>query len=68
MTNSVLLREKINQSGYKLRFIAERAGLTYQGLMNKINNKSEFRAKEIQAICELLDMTETERGAIFFSE
>ena len=58
MTNTELLREKIDQSGYKLRFIAEKIGITYQGLLNKINNRSEFRANEIQALYDLLDLTE----------
>ena len=47
MTNTELLREKIDQSGYKLRFIAKKIGITYQGLLNKINNRSEFRANEM---------------------
>lgn len=66
MTNTKLLREKIDQSGYKLRFIAEKAGITYQGLLNKINNKTEFRAGEIQALYNLLKLTEKERTKIFF--
>lgn len=65
MTNTKLLREKIEQSGYKLRFIAEKIGITYQGLLNKINNRSEFRANEIQALYDLLGLTEEERVAIF---
>ena len=32
MTNTELLREKINASGYKLQFVAEKCGLTYFGL------------------------------------
>lgn len=28
MTNTELLREKIEQSGYKLRFIADKIGIT----------------------------------------
>ena len=66
MTNTELLREKIDQSGYKLQFIAAKTGLTYQGLLNKINNESEFRASEIQILTVLLDLNETERNAIFF--
>ena len=66
MTNTELLREKIDQSGYKLRFIAKKIGITYQGLLNKINNRSEFRANEIQALYDLLGLTEEERVAIFF--
>ena len=64
MTNTELLREKINQSGYKPRFIAKKIGITYQGLLNKINNRSEFRANEIQALYDLLGLTEEERVAI----
>ena len=41
MTNTQLLREKMEQSGYKLRFIASAVGLTYQGLLNKMNNVAE---------------------------
>ena len=44
MTNTELLREKIDQSGYKLRFIAKKIGITYQGLLNKINNRSEWQS------------------------
>ena len=67
MTNTELLREKMEQSGYKLRFIAMKAGLTYQGLLNKLNNVREFKASEIKALCDLLKLSETERTAIFFS-
>lgn len=66
MTNTELLREKIAKSGYKLRFIAEATGITYQGLLNKINNRSEFRANEIQILYDLLGLTEEERVSIFF--
>lgn len=68
MTNTELLRAKIEQSGYKMRFIACKVGITYQALLNKINNQSEFRAKEIQALYNLLHLTEEERVAIFFAE
>ena len=67
MTDTMLLREKIDQSGYRLRFIANKMGLTYQCFLNKINNKSEFKASEIQALHDLLDLTEDERIAIFFA-
>lgn len=67
MTDTVLLRKKMDQSGYKLRFIAEKAGLTYQGLLNKLNNIREFKASEIKALSDLLNLTEAERTAIFFS-
>ncbi len=67
MTDTELLRKKIEQSGYKMRFIANKMGITYQGLLNKINNRSEFRAREIQILHNLLGLTEEERVAIFFA-
>ena len=44
MTNTALLREKIDESGYKIRFVAKKIGITYQGFLKKINNESEFKA------------------------
>lgn len=66
MTDTKLLRDKIEQSGYKLRFIANKIGITYQGLLKKINNETEFKASEIQALYILLNLNEQEREAIFF--
>lgn len=68
MTDTKLLREKLEESGYKLRFIAEKIGITYQAFLNKINNDSEFRASEIQALHNLLHLTEEERVSIFFAD
>lgn len=68
MTNTKLLREKINQSGYKLRFIASSIGLTYQGFLKKMKNETEFKASEIQALYVLLNLNEEERKSIFFCD
>lgn len=68
MTETKLLKEKIDQSGYKLKFIAKKVGLTYQGLLNKINNHSEFRASEIQKLSEILSLTKDEQISIFFTQ
>lgn len=68
MTNSELLREKISLSGYKLQFIAEKMGLTYQGFLKKINNESEFKASEIKSLQTILRLSKKERDAIFFYE
>jgi hypothetical protein len=66
MTDTNLLRAKIEASGYKLRFIAAKVGITYQGLLKKMNNETEFKASEIQALVGLLGLDENEREAIFF--
>lgn len=66
MTNTALLRKKIDESGYKLRFIAKQIGITYQGFLKKINNESEFKAKEIMILCDLLKIDIQEKELIFF--
>ncbi len=66
MTNTKILREKIDESGYKMCYIAKRLGLTYQGFLNKINNESEFKASEIQILCDLLNFNIQQKENIFF--
>lgn len=67
MTNTALLREKIDESGYKLRFIAKKIGITYQGFLKKINNETEFKASEIKSLQNLLNLTDEIRDKIFLS-
>lgn len=66
MTNTELLRKKIDDSGYKLTYIAKQIGITYQGFLKKINNETEFKATEIQLLCELLNIGIQEKEDIFF--
>ena len=47
LTDVNALKNWINQHGLKKGFIAEKLGITLQGLLNKIENKSEFKASEI---------------------
>lgn len=68
MTNTTLLRQKIDESGYKLQFLAEKCGLTYYGLMKKVNNETEFKASEIKVLKELLKLTNEEANKIFFAQ
>ena len=65
--NSTLLKEKIDESGYKIRGLAERIGISYQALYNKINGKTEFVTSEIVALTSLLSLNRAEQFKIFFS-
>lgn len=67
MTNTEILRRKMDSSGYKLTFIAKQCGLTYQGFMNKVNNTTDFTAPEIKTLRDLLKMTAEEAETIFFA-
>ena len=66
MTNTVLLQKRIDESGYKINFIAKKCGLTYQGFIKKVKNESEFKASEIQILKELLNLSDEDSNAIFF--
>ena len=68
MLNSELLKNRINDSGLKKKFIAEQLGITYQGYYLKENGINEFTASEIQGVKKLLALTDKDVKAIFFSE
>jgi len=70
MTNTVLLEELISKSGYKKSYIAKAIGLkSAYGLAKKIRNENEFKAKEINALCELLKIDSLEeKERIFFAD
>lgn len=68
MTNTKLLNEAIERSGFKRSYIAKALGLSAYGLAKKINNESEFKASEINALCDLLKIkVPEEKEAIFFA-
>ena len=63
-----LLRKKIDQSGFKLTYVAERCGLTYQGFKKKLDGDTEFKASEIAVLKDMLNLTDAEVQAIFFGD
>ena len=67
MTNKDLLERYIESSGYKKSFIAKKLGITSYGFLLKVNNKSEFKATEIEILCTLLNIDVADRMAIFFA-
>ena len=68
MTNTALLEQYIEKSGYKKSFIAEQLGLTEYGFTLKVNNKSEFKASEMTILCNLLKINAKDKEAIFFAK
>ena len=68
MTNTKMLEKAIQDCGLKKRFIAEKLGVSRSGLVNLINNRAEFRAKQILTLCNLLHLTEAQRDQIFFAD
>ena len=68
MTNTSLLEQYIDKSGYKKSYIAAQLGITTYGFTLKINNKSEFKASEITILCKLLKISAKDKDAIFFAK
>jgi hypothetical protein len=68
MTNSVLLKNKIKESGLRLGFIVEKLGTSYAWFKKKLEGKKDFNAAEIQMLCEILNITDLEeKDRIFFA-
>lgn len=68
MTNAEMLRKKMEESGVSYTFLADKLGISRQGLYNKIDNKSEFKASEISIATEVLHLTRKERDEIFLTK
>jgi len=69
MTNTVRLNELIKKSGLKKGWIADRLHLSSYGFRRKLWNKSQFKAGEIKALCELLGIASLEEiSDIFFND
>ena len=68
MTNTELLKQYIERSGLKLGYIAERLYISRSTLYQKIENKSDFRQKEIKLLCAMLHIdTAEEQSRIFLA-
>ncbi len=68
MTNTVLLQEYIDKSGYKKSFIAKALSITAYAFSMKVNGKNEFKASEIDILCKLLNIGVRDRMRIFFAQ
>ena len=68
MTNVEKLRKKISDSGYKISYLAKQLSITPQGLYLKLNGTNQFKALEIQILCRILGITNSEEmKEIFFA-
>lgn len=67
MTDVDELRKVLDASGYKLRFVAEKCGLTYQGFLPKMKGESEFTQTEILTLKDLLHLSNSQVQEIFLS-
>jgi len=65
MRGRELLKQKIDESGLKVGFIAKKLGITTQGFYYKMNGRNEFKASEIKILKDILHLSEDEITLIF---
>jgi orotate phosphoribosyltransferase-like protein len=65
MTDTMKLEVEIMKSGLTKKEIADELGLTVQGFLLKMQNKTEFKASEIQKLQNILHL---ENKDIFFAD
>lgn len=68
MTNVKLLEQLIQQSGLKKGFVADKIGVSRTTFYAQLKGKAEFKASQIRALCDVLDIKDDETiRAIFFA-
>jgi len=68
MTDVVLLKEKIAESGMKQKAIYQRLRISKTMWYYKLNGKYPFTAEQIQVLCDVLRITSLrEKERIFFA-
>ena len=68
MTDFNALREKIDDSGMTMVAISAKSGILRETLYNRLNGKGDFTASEMIGLSKTLNLSNTERDAIFFAE
>ena len=69
MTDTKLLKNKIDSSGLKVGFIAQSVGISRQQFWKKVNNLVPFNQYEIENLCNVLHITSLrDKEAIFFAK
>ncbi len=66
MTATNKLKAKLIECGFTQTAIARMLKISYQTFNNKLNNKVELKASEIDALCEILGIED--KDAYFFCD
>ena len=67
MTNTLELKKAILDSGCSAGDCAKRLNISRASFSNKLNNKTDFWATEIQKLSDMLNLTPEQRTLIFFN-
>lgn len=61
-----LLEDAIERSGLKVGYLLEKLGISRQAFHYKRKGRTAFRQSEVYVLCDLLNLSETEKQQIFF--
>ncbi len=61
------LKQKIDERGLKIRYIAEKLGISHEAMYNKVKGKSEFKVSEVAALAKILKLSDRDIRSIFFA-
>lgn len=67
MIDTIKLEMSITKARITKRELAKQLGISEMSLYNKIHNTSEFKASEIRQLSEILELSDSDRQAIFFA-
>jgi hypothetical protein len=68
VTNEKLFRETVDKCGMKLQYLAEKMGISYQSLLNKLHGKTEFTVYEVSVFQQITGCSDEIRDAIFYGK
>lgn len=66
--NKEKFKEKVNEKGFKLVYVAKQLDITDAGLNRKMAGISTFKLTEIYKLVDLLDLKEKDINNIFFNK
>ena len=67
MTDALELDYAIKKAGLNRSEVAKVLGISMMALFNKIHNRTEFKASEIEALKQALHLSNEQRDKIFFA-
>lgn len=67
VTDALELDYAIKKAGLNRPMIAKVLGISMMALFNKIHNRTEFKASEIEALKQALHLSNEQRDKIFFA-
>lgn len=68
MTNTLELDIAIRRAGLSRLEVAKAIGITLTAFFNKLHNKTDFKAREIATMRQVLELSDKQVGVIFFND